>query len=402
VDTTRKNIRLVDSQYFVTQRRKVFIDLETGDRSVIPLHWDEQKIQKALYHAERLNNPMTVAVRPVKRVRWTTLVGDIIVYDDWSPYDKYTIVPFFPYFRRGQTRGMIDDLIDPQKEKNKRRSNEIEIVGRTTNTGWLYHENALDPMQEAKLEKFGASPGIRLKWKGENSQKPERINPAPPPMAMERLEQKAEEDLRKISGINESTLGELDRVQSGRAIEARQRQAVMGFQLYMDNWSRTTEMKGRKVLNLVQKTYTEPRLIRIMGEDGKLVQTMINQRQANPDAPDVIDRINDVTVGKYNVVVDETPMSASFRSAQFEEALAIIEKLGPSLGPNILALGGMLIDMSSFPKKEEFKEQLGAAVQDAQQQQQDGTLPNVSQPGGGTGGSQVENVIPIRAGGGGE
>lgn len=359
IDTARKNIRIVDSQYWITQQKNVFIDLETGDRQVVPDHWDEQRVQKVLYHAERVNNPLVVRRRPVKRCRWTVMVGDLLVHDDWSPYDHFTIDGFFPYFRRGQTRGMVHDLLDPQREKNKRRSAEIDIVGRTTNSGWLYHENSLDPDQETKLDKYGSSPGIRIKWKGKPAEKPERINPSPPPTAMERLEQKASDDLRRISGVNESALGELDRVQSGRAIEARQRQAVLSFQMYLDNFSRTKEQLGYKWLNLVQKHYTEPRIVRVLGEDDQMITTAINQPVLDEQG-NVLERLNDITLGKYSVIVDEVPMTASFQNAQFEEAMELVDKLGPLLGPAAAGLGEAAVELSSMPStaKEKVKQHL--------------------------------------------
>ena len=372
VDPLRRTIRIFDFQYWQTERKRIFIDLETGDRSVVPDHWDKAKIQKVLWYAEQKDNPLVMDIRPVKQVRWTTMIGDLMVHDRWSPYDTYSLTGYFPYFRRGMTRGMVEDLLDPQREINKRRSAEIEIVCRTSNTGWLWHEKSLDPIQEANLQKFGSMPGFNLKWKGEQRNKPERINPAPPPMAMERLEKKGEEDLRIISGINESALGELDRVQSGRALEARQRQAVIGLQMYMTNFSRTKELLGRKKLNLIQKHYTEERVFRIIGEDGKEGEVVINRAMEDPTTG-VISKLNDVTLGKYSVVVDETPLSASFLSAQFEEALLLIEKLQGALP--LPAIADVLIDLSSLPRKEEIKQKI--------QQFLLGTTSLTPPPGGG-------------------
>lgn len=381
IDPSKKNIRVVDAQCKVTKIRPHFVDLETGQRAVVPETWDRQRIEKALYHAEKLGNPMRIVNRPHKMVRWTVMVGDIIVFDQWSPYKDYTILGYFPYFRRGQTLGMVNDLLDPQTEINKRRSSEIEIVGRTTNSGWLHHEQALDPDQEKLLDQFGSSPGIRIKWKGAPNQKPERINPSPPPMAMERLEDKARDDLRQISGINESALGELDRVQSGRAIEARQRQAVLAFQLYLDNFSRTTELKGRKFLRLVQDHYTEERMIRIKGEDGNFVTRYINQR--SEIEPGVFDIINNITLGKYVVAVDETPMSKTFQNAQFEEAMALIERIGPILGPAMATTAPLIVDMSTMPRKQEWKDALEMAL----------GMASSAPPAGGGGGGQPMTAL---------
>jgi hypothetical protein len=56
------------------------------------------------------------------RIRHTVTAADVVLYDDWSPYETMTVVPYFAYFRRGKTMGMVEDLLDPQREVNKRRS----------------------------------------------------------------------------------------------------------------------------------------------------------------------------------------------------------------------------------------------------------------------------------------
>lgn len=376
LDPTRKTIRCIDMQHKQRVMSDVLIDLETGDKLPVPEQSElavmfpevpaaqrrDNFISKAMYHAERLQNPLVLARRPVDRVRWTVMIGDIIVHDDWSPYKTYTVQGFFPYFRRGITRGMVEDMLDPQREVNKRRGLEIEIVGRTAQGGWLLNKDSLSKQEEENFRQNSSLPGFIGTYRGEPTKKPERIDPSPPPTSMERLEEKARNDLREISGINESALGELDRVQSGRAIEARQRQAVIAIQMYMDNFTRTKELWGRKNLELVQNYYTEERVFRIIGEDGKLAQFMINQRVMDPTGASVIDRLNDVTLGRYTVSVDETPLSASFANAQFEELLLILEKLGP-VGQAVATTNPeLLIQMSSLPRKEEWAQALRQAM----------------------------------------
>ncbi|WP_341702615.1 portal protein [Ferrovibrio sp.] len=369
VDPARRNLRVLEFQYWQTVQSRVFVDLETGDRSPIPDDWDAQRIQKAVYYAELRQNPIMVRVQPLKKVRWTTVIGDLIVYDDWSPFDRFTLTGFFPWFRRGFTKGMVEDLLDPQDEVNKRHMATVETVMRTANSGWMYHEGSLDPLQERNLRNFGSAPGINVKWKGDAALKPTRIDPAAPPTSYERLEVNAEEKLNRISGVNESALGDLDRVQSGRAVEARQRQAVVSIQVYKDNFSRSKKMVGRNWLSIVQKHYTEQRMFRILGEDGKFVQFAINQQQVDP-ATGFISKINDVTAGKYAIVIDETPLSATFANAQFEEALQIARTLNVPTA----ALADIIIDLSSMPRKEEIKQRIQTLMGTAS--------PNAMPPGG--------------------
>ena len=374
VDPLRKSIRLLDFQYHVTERKPVFIDLETGDKKPVPDHWKKEQVAKALYHAERIGNPLVVDVRPVKRVRWTTMAGDVLLYDDWSPYSTFTVVPFFPYFRRGVTRGMVEDMIDPQRYHNKFKSALIDTVMRTAHSGWKFHENSLDPKQEADLKAHGGGPGFNLKWKGQPGLEPTKIEPSGHPQSLDRVAQESQDDLRQITGINESALGELDRVQSGRAIEARQRQAVISVQVYMDNFTRSKELLGGKLLELVQEHYTEPRVFRILGEDGKFVQDQINQTMVDPETG-ATKRMYDVTVGKYAVAIDEKPMSASHASAQFEEMLLLLGKLGP-VGQMAMQLRpDIVLETSSLPRKEELAEAIKQALGLVQAQQQAALAP---------------------------
>lgn len=397
-DPYRKSIRVLDFQYWVTRQARVMIDLETGDRKVLPDDWSQQKIDKAIWYGAQIGNPVTVENRRVREVRWTTLAGDVIVYDKWSKYDQFTKVGYFPYFRRGQTRGMVSDLLDPQREINKRRSAEIEIVGKSGNSGWSYHKDSLTPEQKRLLQKIGGMPGYNQEWQGENWMKPERISPGVAPTAMEKLEQKAQDDLKVISSLNDSATGELDRVQSGRAVEARQRQAVIGQQIYLTNFSRSKKLVGSRCLSIYQSSYTENRVFRILGEGGKLTETIINQEQIDPSTG-LTTVLNDVARGKYSVVIDERPLSATFANGQFEEMIRLIEKFQGALP--VGAFADLMIDASSLPRKQEW-------VQRAQQVI--GVQPPGAQPGGGApgpGGGQTalpppnpaseagSNVIPL-------
>lgn len=378
VDTRRKTIRLIEGQHKVREARNVIIDLETGDKKTLPEAWKPDQVQKVLLYCQSIGNPCVVERRMVERIQWTTMVGDMLLYDAPSMYEQFTTTGYFPYFRRGVTRGMVEDLIDPQLDKNKRRSARLEIASKSANGGWMYHEQSLDPVQERNLKKFGSTPGVHVKWKGDVDKKPAVIEPAQPAMAQERMERADDDDLRKISGINDSALGELDRVQSGRAIEARQRQAVLSVQMYMDNHKRSKGLVGEVHLGVIQNHYTEPRLYRVMGEDGQFVQTLINQQQQDPTTG-LKHILNDVTVGKYAVTVDDSPLSATFANAQFEEMLMLLEKMGPAIAPFLPAFADLIMDQSSLPRKDEWIERFKQVAAAASGQQQQGAPP----PGGG-------------------
>jgi Phage P22-like portal protein len=379
VDHQAKRLRLIDTQYAITSIKKCFIDMETGDFEPIPDSWllpeNQHKIEKSIMYAEKIGNPIRIVDRPVRRIRWTVICGDVLVFDSWSPYNQYTITPFFPYFRRGKTRGMVADLIDPQREINKKRSSIADILNRNANSGWRIPSDTMNADQKEQLRRHGASPGFNLEYTPQShGQKPERLEGGNYPTGLDNLEQKAAVDLKEISGINDSAMGQLDRVQSGKAIEARQRQAVLAIQPYQDNFSRSKGMQAECRLDIYQKHYVEPRIFRILGEDGKLVAQQINQKVMT--GSNAVERINDITTGKYMVTVDEVPISATFKQAQFEEAMELLEKLGPVGQALVQTNPALLVDMSSLPRKEDWKQALNAAVGATQT----GVDPTTGQP----------------------
>lgn len=173
----------------------------------------QHKIQAALDHAmapeqSAQDRSSPCAAHPLDRnMRRYSSVRRMVAF-----YKTYTKVGFFPYFRRGVTRGMVEDLIDPQREKNKKRSVINDILSRNANSGWIYEENSLDPDQEENLKKYGSSPGIHVKWKsgpGGKRPMPQRIEPGGYPQGLDRLEEKFSDDMYTISGVNESALGQL-------------------------------------------------------------------------------------------------------------------------------------------------------------------------------------------------
>lgn len=344
----RKLIRVIECQHRVWDRGKFAIDMETGDKRLIPARWSNERIAKLEEFCRSKNLPITFAEGMAKRIRWTVTAADRVLYDKWSLYRDFTITPYFPYFRRGITRGMVEDLLDPQKELNKRRSNFLHILNTMAHSGWMFEEGALSPEMEELLESEGGRPGILLKFRKDHKA-PERIMPGIPSRGHELAGTQAEEDIKEIAGINDSALGQIDKVQSGRAVEARQKQAVVGAEEYFDNWDRTQDMKGRVRLNIIQDYYTEPRIVRVRGDDGKDQITVLN----GVDAAGRI--VNNVQTGTFQVVVDKRPMSAAFKEGEFNEAMEM-RKEGIPIPDDIL------IDLSSVPGKEVIKQRLQQAM----------------------------------------
>jgi hypothetical protein len=357
VDPYRKNIRLIECQHKIRVMQRNIVDLETGDREPIPTHFTPEQIQKLIqwcaeqYAMRGQPCPLRVEWRPTKRVRWTTMIGDIIVYDDWSPYESYTLVPYFPYFRRGKTRGMVDDLVDPQREINKRRSSQIDTVTRVAHSGWMWHKDSLRRGREGedRVARRRARHQHRVEGRPDNM-KPSRIEPGTLPTAIK--EPRAKSHARPEGDRRHQRFGA--RATRPRAVGPRHRsphQAIGARHRDVHGQQEAHEEAHRPQ---EARTAAEP-LHRAAPVQVPGAKRHVGKHRHQP-AQATGEILNDVTIGRYGLAVDETPLSASFLSAQFEELMALVEK---GILP-IPMVQDIAVDLSTAPQKELLKARLQA------------------------------------------
>ena len=289
-----------------------FVDPDTGDQRKCPEAWKENKCKK---FAKEYN--LTLISKVIRKIRWTVTCDKVVLHDDWSPYDQFTVVPFFCYFRRGQPFGIIRNLLSPQEQLNKIASQELHIVNTTANSGWMVESGSLIGMTADDLEEHGAETGLVLEYaRGTNA--PQKITPNSIPTGLDRIAAKAAANIQSISGINDSMLGTDSAEVSGIAIQAKQNRGAIMIQVPLDNLRKARHYLAETILNLIQSFYTEQRVIQVTNEADPL-----KPREAmiiNEETPEG-EIINNLTLGEYDVIVATAPARDSFDEAQFAEAI---------------------------------------------------------------------------------
>ena len=144
-------IRVIERQYYQLKECTYYVDRVTGDMRQVPGNWGKRKMQK---FADDYG--LDILTRQDRKVRWTVTADKCVLFDDWSPYECFTIVPYFPYWRRGRPFGMVRNLISPQEQLNKISSQELHIVNTTANSGWIVETGSLQGMTADDLEEHGA------------------------------------------------------------------------------------------------------------------------------------------------------------------------------------------------------------------------------------------------------
>lgn len=309
-----RRVRVIERQHYRYTMTRVAISPE-GDVSTI----NDDVTPEEILRLKAIGNIITKRMK--RRVRWTASTYDTILHDDWSPYDDFTIVPYFAFFRRGRTRGIVDNAIGPQEALNKAISQEVHIVNTTANSGWTVEENTLTNMTVDELKEVGASTGLVIEHKL-GTKAPSKIQPNSVPSGIDNLIQRSTMAIKDVT-VPEAMRGIRGPEVSGIAIQAKQFASQQQLAVPLDNLARTRNMLAERIHKLTQLYYTDERVFRITETDPRTGRSIdgtivINQFDANTGLI-----LNDMTEGEYDVVVSDQPLQTTFENSQFTQAIEL-------------------------------------------------------------------------------
>jgi hypothetical protein len=348
IDTRR--VRVIDRQYRVYEMTPVVV-WPTGDVRQVDNATPEQIAawqQAGGFLTKRMSS----------RVKWLVTTSDIVLFDDYSPYPWFTVIPYFPIFRRGRTRGLVDNARSPQETLNKALSQFLHILGTTANSGWQMEEDQLVNMTYEEFEEKAGKTGLIVVRK-QGSKPLEKIQPNTVPSGIAEVITTSHAAVQSVMGVNAAMQGDDESDISGVAIQSRQYAAQQKLAVPLDNLSRTRHMLAERILWCIQNFYIGPRIIRITRTDDTgqeaTDEVPINQPQDDGSI------LNDMTVGEYDVVISEQPLQVTFDNSQFEQITTMIEKLHIPIPPKWVLRYSTLAD----------KQQIAQDVEQASQQQPD-------------------------------
>lgn len=324
-DATRGKMQLFDdkdkAQEYLDQLRaqdpispEVIVNLQLQD----PTFTGEEK-QKVI---ERVYPEIWVAI----------MVEDEVIEDmqssHYPQWKGFSLLPYFSHYsplaRMALQRndlayqGIVRSLKDPQREKNKRRSQMLHHLNTSANSGWLSVQGAwVDP---DKVETLGSTAGVQLEYK-KGVEKPERIAPVSLSQGHLIMEEAAEQDIKTISGINADMLAMDDKTTSGRAIALRQNQGFLMLKRIFDNFSWTQEIVGRYILTQLGKLYSVETAMLVLGAE------FIVKNKVTPQIVDEV--LNSADLGDYDVTIGEGQDSPTMRYSNYMLLSELMEKGAP-------------------------------------------------------------------------
>jgi hypothetical protein len=187
----------------------------------------------------------------------------------------------------------------------------------------------------------------------------------------------ADQEMRDTTGLQQASLGMKSNEKSGRAILARQKEGDVGAFAFHDNLARALMYQGKVLLDLIPHIYDTPRILRILGRDGSDKFVPVNQPvvEQGPNGQEM-QKIYDLTVGKYDVVVSIGP---SYTTERDEAATNMLEfmKVVPAAGPLVADIFAKNLD---FPGSDEIEKRLKLLLPPQLQQGAGGNGPPAPPP----------------------
>lgn len=217
---------------------------------------------------------LEVIKRFERDVEVTIFIEDEEVYHGPDPLGTkdYRFVPVMGYFDSEfieldkKLQGIIRDIIDPQREINKRRSKNVDILDSQLNTGYITEEGAV--INKESLYQTGQGGVIFLKAQPGRSIEERLVKVRPPDIPPGNLEfqRGMDNDLIEISGANNELLGLADKDDvevAGVLAKIRTGQALTTLQDLFDNYAVSKELLGRNTMAIIRNNWDAEKIRRI-------------------------------------------------------------------------------------------------------------------------------------------
>jgi len=247
---------------------------------------------------------------------------------------KWDYIPCFAYHYGMKTIdnfGIFQNSFGPQQEFNEWHNRTADIINKTSNPGIITKPAFIENNRE--IQNYGAMPGLNVQLKASATGDPESYfkQRQVPQMHMgtNEMQREALELLPKILGISPNQQGFSESKSEPAALfEGRVRQAAKAMGVIYKNISKTKKRKGDKELANIQRHYTSPRNTQVfMKSTGSFKDVQINIPYG--------DRIiNDVTVGRWQVYINDENRNPAMRELRFQSKLKLaFEYIAQLYGP---------------------------------------------------------------------
>ena len=238
---------------------------------------------------------------------------------------------------------MITFSKDAVRFNNYVRSDRIDKIVYANRAQYEVQEDALSTEQERSYRNAHKMRGGILKYRGV---KPEQVNPPIVDQSAIIETESANRVIYEILDVPTGMSGVDGAMQSGVVLEQQMNAADSGGQIYDDNFVEAKREVYRVINQLINQVYDAYRVEKIVGEDGKVQDAILN----DPETPESAD----MTIGKYAIDCSIGPS----RESQRAQAIDFIQTMVNSYPELMGQAAPELIELMNISGTEKLQERL--------------------------------------------
>ena len=263
------------------------------------------------------DNMIQVTEIKCDRIRCIITVGDKLIVDYMKPIENYPIVTLMNHHDRNPFPQSDVRLVKGLQEYvNKVRSLIIAHASSSTNVKLLIPRGSMD--KKHLEQEWGRAGTAVIEYDPELGQ-PIVAGPVPLPNELYNNEREAKADIERILGIYALMQGDQGAApQTYKGTIALDEFGQRRIRSKKDDIEAMLNQLGKLVIELMQWVYTEEKTLRIIQPNRSPKDVEVNKLVFDDFTNAIVGRINDVTVGKYDVQVVSGSTLPSNRWARFE------------------------------------------------------------------------------------
>lgn len=266
----------------------------------------------------------SVVKTQVKHCRYYVFSGTVLLEEADSPFEHGRF-PFVPIWhkrdRNGDPVSMVEQLKDPQREINFRRSRLLwDLLAFPVRVSKRVFAASQMPLEEFE-NKVQRPDALFIGEQGdvEAIVKPSTAN------AQFQLMQDAKAEIQSVSGINDDLMGMESSSRSGKAKQITMIQGATIQRPKEANLHLAHKLVGEMVLALIQQFYSEEWVARVTDDAGADTLIPLNQPQFDPMTGQ-FRVLNNIVQARFDIAVEEAPWSPTQRDRAAEILSGLLER----------------------------------------------------------------------------
>ena len=272
-------------------------DPQTG--AMIPM---QPAIIKSMPHQVLLDNGVMEA-RPVRlpRIKHVIIIGGQLYRSYYLPIDEYPIVPILGRHDRDPYPISDIDFVRPfQDSINKLHMQLVANLANSTNVKVFLPRGSVD--KRVIEQDFAKAGSAIIEYDAEMGQ-PTVVSPLAPPAGLFSHFQLLISMVERELGVYAIQQGDPSQApETYRGTLSIEEYGQRRIKSKLDDVEGALTQLGKVVLGLIPYVYSEERTIRILQANNMMKETVLNQAVMN-EFGQVLERVNDVSVGQYDVQV---------------------------------------------------------------------------------------------------